>query len=189
MYFCYNPDKKKDIHMFKKIILTLLVLIIVAVGGLFILNGKDNYDPSKYQASATKGLQTGSKLSFTLPDQFDKAHTLTAQTKKVIFVFAKATGHTVREFLKKQDKSYLPKLNTLFVADISGMPAVIRNTFALPDFKKSAYSVLLIYDKKIAKIYKDESKADKISVISLKNGVIENIKYVDTEEELKVALN
>jgi hypothetical protein len=175
--------------MFKKIFLALIVLIVIAVGTLFAINGKDNYDPSKYNASATKGLQTASKLSFTLPDQFDKAHSLSDETKKVIFVFAKATGHTVREFLKKQDKNYLPKLNTLFVADISGMPAVIRNTFALPDFKKSAYSVLLIYDKKIAKIYKDESKADKISIVSLQNGVIENIKYVNSEEELKAALN
>ncbi len=188
MYFCYNPDKKKDIHMFKKIILTLLVLIIVAVGGLFILNGKDNYDPSKYSAKASKGLSIGSNLSFTLPDQFDKGHTLNAETKKVIFVFAKATGHTVKEFLKKQDKTYLAKRDTLFVADISGMPAVIRNTFALPDFKKSAYSVLLIYDKAIAKSYKDEAKADKISIVSLNNGTIKGIEYVTTEEELKAVL-
>jgi hypothetical protein len=174
--------------MLKKIILSLLLLIIVAVGTLFILNGKDNYDPSKYHAKASKGLNIDSQLSFTLPDQFDKAHTLTAETKKVIFVFAKATGHTVREFLKKQDKAYLPERDTLFIADISAMPAVIRNTFALPDFKKSAYSVLLIYDKNIAKIYKDETKADKISIISLHDGVIENIKYITTEEGLKAVL-
>ncbi len=174
--------------MLKKIFFSLIVLIVIAVGTLFAINGKNNYDPSKYQASATKGLHTGSKLSFTLPDQFDKAYTLTDKTKKVIFVFAKATGHTVKEFLKKQDKSYLPSRNTLFVADVSGMPTIIRNTFALPDFKKSAYSVLLIYDKAIAKSYKDENKADKISIVSLQNGDIKDIKYVSTEKELKAAL-
>jgi hypothetical protein len=174
--------------MLKKILLALVVLIVIAVGTLFAINGKDNYDPSKYNATATKGLDVSSKISFTLPDQFDKAHSLSSDTKKVIFVFAKTAGHTVKEFLKKQDKSYLPKLNTLFVADISAMPTVIRNTFALPDFKKSAYSVLLIYDKNIAKIFKNEAKADKISIVTLKNGVIENVKYATSEDELKAAL-
>ncbi len=174
--------------MLKKILFGLMVLMIAAVGILFAVNGQDNYDSNKYSAKATSGLQVGSKLSFTLPDQFDKSYTLKAETKKIIFVFSKASGHTVKEFLKKQDKSYLPKRDTLFIADISGMPTVIRNTFALPDFKKSAYSVLLIYDKDISKIYKDKTKTDNISIVTLHNNVIEDIKYITTEEELKTVL-
>jgi hypothetical protein len=175
--------------MIKKIILSLVLLLLVAGGALFAINGKDNYDPSKYSATASKGLTVNSKLSFTLPDQFDKAVTLTPETKKVIFVFAKATGHTVKEFLKKQDKNYLPSRNALFVADISGMPTVIRNTFALPDFKKSAYSVALIYDKAIATSYKNEKDADKITIVTLSNDVITKKQTFSTEEELKAALN
>ena len=175
--------------MLKKIFFSLIILIVIAVGILFAVNGQDNYDPGKYKASATKGLQIDSKLSFTLPDQFDKAHTLTEQTKKVIFVFAKATGHTVKEFLKKQDKNYLPSRNTLFIADVSGMPTVIRNTFALPDFKKSPYSVVLIYDKAIADTYKNEKDTDKITLITLKDRTITNIQTFTTEKELATALN
>jgi len=175
--------------MLKKIFFSLIILIVIAVGILFAVNGQDNYDPGKYKASATKGLQIDSKLSFTLPDQFDKAHTLTDQTKKVIFVFAKATGHTVKEFLKKQDKNYLPSRNTLFIADVSGMPTVIRNTFALPDFKKSPYSVVLIYDKAIADTYKNEKDTDKITLITLKDRTITSIQTFTTEKELETALN
>lgn len=174
--------------MVKKIILSLILLIAIAVGTLFAINGKNNYDPSKYSATATHGLQTGSTLSFTLPDQFDKAVSLTNDTKKIIFVFAKATGHTVREFLKKQDKNYLPSRNTLFVADVSGMPTVIRNTFALPDFRKSPYSVLLIYDKAIAKSYKNVEDAEKITIITLDNKTITKVQTLTSEEELKKAL-
>ena len=174
--------------MIKKIILSLILLMVVAVGALFAINGKNNYDPTKYSATATKGLSVGSTLAFTLPDQFDKTSTLTNDTKKVIFVFAKATGHTVREFLKKQDKNYLPSRNTLFVADVSGMPTVIRNTFALPDFRKSPYSVLLIYDKAIAKSYKNKKDADKITIVTLENRKITNIQTLTTEDELKKAL-
>jgi hypothetical protein len=175
--------------MFKKIILSLLVLIVVAVGGLFAMNGKDNYDPTKYHATATQGLSVGSTIDFTLPDQFDKPVSLTPQTKKVIFVFAKATGHTVREFLKKQPQSYLPERQTLFVADISGMPTIIRNTFALPDFRKSSYSVALIYDKAIAKAFKNPEDADKITIVTLENKKIVHIQTLTTEAELKAVLN
>jgi len=174
--------------MVKKIILTLLLLLIVGVGALFVINGKNNYDPSKYSATASNGLTIDSKLSFTLPDQFDNAISLTPNIKKVIFVFAKATGHTVKEFLKKQDKNYLPARNTLFIADISGMPTVIRNTFALPDFKKSSYSVTLIYDKNIASTYKNEKDTDKITIVTLNNNVITDIQTLSTENELKAAL-
>ena len=174
--------------MIKKIIFSFIFIILLGIGVLFALNGKNNYDPSKYSATATHGLQSGSTLSFTLPDQFDKAVSLTNDTKKIIFVFAKATGHTVREFLKKQDKSYLPSRHTLFVADVSGMPTIIRNTFALPDFRKSAYSVLLIYDKDIAKSYKNREDTDKITIITLENKIITKVQTLTSEEELKKAL-
>jgi len=175
--------------MIKKIILGLLTLIIIAGGALFLINGKDNYDASKYEATATNGLNIGSTIAFTLPDQFDKAHSLTADSKKVIFAFAKATGHTVKKFLKQQDKNYLEKRNALFVADISPMPTIIRNTFALPDLKKSAYSVLLIYDGKIAKQFKNDAEAEKIAVVTLNNGTVEAVKYISTADELKAELN
>ena len=174
--------------MIKKILLGFLGLIIIGGGALFFIKGKDNYDATKYSANVSNGLNAGSTISFTLPDQFDKAHTLKADTKTLILVFAKATGHTVKEFLKKQDSDYLAKRATLFVADISPMPTVIRNTFALPDLKKSAYSVLLIYDKNIAKQLKNEKEADKIAVVTLENGVVKASKYIDSEEELKALL-
>ena len=174
--------------MIKKLFFAILFILTASIGILFALNGKNNYDASKYSATVSNGIKVGSTLSFTLPDQFNKAVTLSNKTKKVILVFAKATGHTVREFLKKQNKDYLPSKNALFVADVSCMPTIIRNTFALPDFRKSAYSVLLIYDEKIAKNYKNIQDADKITILTLDNKKIVNIKTVTTEEELKKAL-
>ena len=175
--------------MLKKVLISVIVLILVAVGTLFAINGKSNYDSSKYSATATNGLKVGSKIEFKLPDQFNKPIELSNNTKQVIFVFAKKTGHTVREFLKKEPKSYLPSRNTIFVADVSGMPTVIRNTFALPDFRKSPYSVALIYDEKIAKVYKKGIDADKIIIVSLDNKVIRKVKMINGAKELKKALN
>ena len=172
----------------KKILLTLLVLLVAATGALFFLNGKDTYDASKYSASASEGLQKGSTIAITLPDQFDKSHTLDGSIKKLIMVFAKDTGHTVKEYLKKQPGDYLAKHHALFVADISPMPVVIRNTFAMPDLKKQAYSVLLIYDKGISEAFKKGTKTDMIAIATVNNGKIEAVKYVKSEDELKAAL-
>jgi hypothetical protein len=174
--------------MIKKILFGLLGLIVIGAGLLVVINGKDTYDATKYSAKVSNGLNTGSTISFTLPDQFDKAHSLQTETKTLILAFAKSTGHTVKAFLKKQDKDYLAKRDALFVADISPMPTVIRNTFALPDLKKSTYSVLLIYDKNIAKQLKNEKEADKIAVVTLENGVVKDTKYINSEEELKTLL-
>ncbi|RLA79343.1 MAG: hypothetical protein DRG78_13135 [Epsilonproteobacteria bacterium] len=175
--------------MFKKIVLGLIGLLVIGGGALFAINGKDSYDATKYSATVSDGMNIGSKISFSLPDQFDKKHTLSESTKTVILSFAKATGHTVKEFLEKEPADYLSSRDAFFVADISPMPTVIRNTFALPDLRKSRFSVLLIYDKAIASQIKDESKADKIAILTLDNGVITATKYIQTQEELIAALN
>lgn len=175
--------------MFKKIVLGLIGLLVIGGGALFAINGKDSYDATKYSATVSDGMNIGSKISFSLPDQFDKKHTLSESTKTVILSFAKATGHTVKEFLEKEPADYLSSRDAFFVADISPMPTVIRNTFALPDLRKSQFSVLLIYDKAIASQIKDESKADKIAILTLDNGVITATKYIQTQEELIATLN
>lgn len=175
--------------MIKKIIIAVVLILVVAGGALFAINGKDTYEAQKYSANVTDGLNVGSEISLTIPDQFDKSHSLNRDTKTLILAFAKDTGHTVKAFLSQKDKEYLPAKNALFVADISPMPTVIRNTFALPDLKESPFSVLLIYDKNIASKLKNEEQADKIAIVSLDNGVIQNVEYITTEDELTEALN
>ena len=174
--------------MFKKIALGVITLLIVAGGTLFFIKGKDNYDASKYSASVSNGLNTGSTINFTLPDQFDKSHSINNDTKILILSFAKASGHMVKEFLQTQDKNYLSNKNAYFIADISPMPTVIRNTFALPDLKKSSYPVLLIYDGSISAQIKNADKADKVAVVTLDNGTIKAVEYLSSKDELKAAL-
>ncbi len=172
----------------KKILLALLALTVVAAGTLFFLNGKDTYDASKYSATLSNGLNQGSTIAYTLPDQFDKTQRLNDSTRKLILVFAKDTGHTVKEYLKAQPADYLTKYATAFIADVSPMPVVIRNTFALPDLKKQHYSVVLIYDKQMSQEFKKDAKTDAIAVATLKDRKIEKIEYLKSVKELKAAL-
>jgi len=169
----------------KKIILAIVALLLIAGGVFYFLNAKENYDPSKYSATvAPAPLQKGSKIYFTLPDQFGKSHTLEPGTRTLIMTFAKASSHVVRNFLKEQPEDFLLTHEAEYVADIHPMPVVIRNAFAMPDLKKSHYPVLLIYDAKIEQQFLQPEHKEDIMVVTLNNQVITAIDYVKDAKEL-----
>lgn len=172
----------------KKIIYYAIATILIAGGVIFALNSKDNYDATKYYAKATDGLKVNSKLELKLPDQFDKSVSLTNETKKLIFAFSKNTGHITREFFGKQSKDFLSSKKALLVADISKMPVFIRNTFAMPDLKKSPYHILLIYDEKLAKEFEKGIDKDKVIVVELNNKKVTKVNYASNTKELEELL-
>lgn len=172
----------------KKFLLLLLVIIIAGAGTLFVLKGQDNYDPSKYRVALSDGLKIGSTINYTLPDQFDKSNTLDENTQKIIIVFTKKAGHIVKEFLHKQSADYLAKHKATFVADVSPMPVVIRNTFALPDLKKQHYDVSLIYDKKISNLLKKDIDTQNITLLHIDNKKITSLKNIQKINVLEEAL-
>ena len=126
--------------------------------------------------------------NITLKNQFDKPVSLNNKTKKVIFVFKKASGHTARNFIDSKADDYLLNKNIAFIADISGMPSIIASMFAIPDFKKHKYSVMLIRDEKLSAKYRSDKYEDYIAVISLKNFKITDIKLVSTGKQLEKTL-
>ena len=176
----------------KKILLSILLLMIIAAGALFAVNGTSHYDPSKYSLKVTpadKPFGIGSTIAFTLPDQFDKPQTLSADTQKLIFVFTKATGHIFRSWMAFHDQAdYLNRHKLAAVADVSGMPTVILNTFAMPDFRKSQYSLELIYDKQMAAKLKEGQQVDKVIVMTLDHGKVTKVEHAGSVEELDALL-
>ena len=173
----------------KKTILAILALLIIGGGIFFFINVKDNYDPQKYSATVTPApLKVGSKVEYTLPDQFDKPHSLEPGTKTLIMTFAKESSHVVRNFLKTKPDDYLLMHEAEYVADIHPMPTVIRNAFAMPDLRKSNYPVLLIYEKRVSELFKNPERADEIMVVTLKNQVVEAVDFVKDAKALEAKL-
>ncbi|MBN2721196.1 MAG: hypothetical protein JXQ77_00080 [Campylobacterales bacterium] len=173
--------------MLKKLIIlvvSLLVIIAVLVG----LSSKEIFKQEGYFAKSTNGLNVGSNIDFTLPNQHDEQISLSDDTKKVIFVFAKSTGHTVKQYLSTQPSDFLTSKDMLFVADISPMPVAIRNLMAMPDLKKSSYSVLLTFEPTLTEPFMDESKKDKIIIVTLDRKQITNVVYAIDEKELIEAI-
>jgi len=173
----------------KKIIFGIIGLLLVAGGIFFAMNAKSNYDSSKYSATVEpQPMKVGSKIDFTLPDQFDKPHSLEAGTQTLIMTFAKDSSHVVRNFLKEQPQDYLLMHEADYVADIHPMPTVIRNAFAMPDLQKSDYPVLLIYEEKISKMFKDPAHEGDIMIVTLENKTVKAIDFIKDAKALQEKL-
>lgn len=152
--------------MFKKVLMTACLAV-----GLF-----------------ANSLTTGSELpTLTIVDQFEQTHTVDANTKTILFSATKDESATIRDFVNEKGKTeFLTSNNIAYIADITGMPSLITKFFAMPKMKKYEFPILLI-DEDNKALFPVE--ADKISVISLENGKVTDVKYVKTKEELAALFN
>ena len=175
----------------KKVLLILSLLIVVSGGVLYALKGKSQYEPEKYSLQirpADRAFGVGSTMAYRLPDQFGKAHDSSDETRTIAFAFSKNAGHILRNMMEKKPAGYLQKHRAVLIADISGMPTVIQNLFALPDLRKSSYTMLLIYDKAMAQRLKEGRKASDVVVMHLHNGKVTAIEEADSPEKLTALL-
>ena len=169
--------------------LTLIVLALAALVFSGCSDKKVENPNIQNIKSLTDAITVGKTFqNITLKDQFDKTVSLSAKTTKVIFVFKKASGHTARALLDSKPDDYLLNKNVAFIADISGMPSIIASMFAIPDFKKHKYPVMLIRDEKISAQYRSDKYEDYIAIISLNDFKITKITLVSTEKQLEEVL-
>ena len=160
----------------KKVILTLLVsLVFLGCSG-----SEDSLKPADAKLVVNKSL-----ANLTLNDQFGKPHTLSSDTKTIIFAFSKDMGHLCNDFFVTQDASYLANNKAIFVADVSAAPSIIRTMFIMPGLKDFDHRVLVLDNENIALSYKEGIDALKIIVVSLDNNIITNIKTAYSVNELR----
>jgi len=136
----------------------------------------------------SKSVVGGSLESLSLNDQFEKPHTLEADTKKVIFAFSKDMGHMSNAFFEKQSPTYLTDHKAVFVADVSGAPSLIRSMFIMPGLKDFKHTVLIIEEKPVAAAYRDNNHTEELMILDVDNFIIKKIEFVKTEEALQKAL-
>lgn len=108
------------------------------------------------------------------------------KTKLVIVAFEKDTGALVNEYLNTQNPFYLPKNNSVFIADINKMPSVITNMFALPKLQKYKHLIYLHYGDKFQNTV--PNKEQKITLLRIENSKIKEISFISTVSELKAAI-
>lgn len=131
-------------------------------------------------------LVVGKNLSgFTLQDQFEKEHTLSDTTKKVIFAFDKESAHVCNDFFVTKEPTYLADNSSGFIADVSAAPSIIKSLFILPGLKDFKHTVLLLNEKEVAAPFRKDMQTEKIIVVDLDAGTITKITTLTTDKELQ----
>ncbi len=133
-----------------------------------------------------KSNSTGKMVELTLKDQFDQAQKIDRSTKVVIFAHDMAGNDIVEEALEQYNGEQLAKMNTVFLADISGMPSLIGKLFALPAMRKRAYPIMLDREGKLVENF--TVKEEQVTVMYLDNLVITGTKLVAKSSELSSLL-
>lgn len=104
----------------------------------------------------------------------------------IIVAFEKDTGALVNEYLNTKNPFYLQKNRSIFIADISKMPTIITNTFALPKLRKYKHLIYLHFDENFQRVI--PNKKEKVTLLHIKDSKVESISYISTKEELKAAI-
>ena len=163
----------------KKFVLTLITAILFL--GCSSKGASDESIVPKLVVSKTLA-------GLTLNDQHEKTHTLKASTKKVIFAFSKDVGHSCNDFFVTKDATYLESNSAIFIADVSGAPSLIRSMFIMPGLQEFKHRVLVLDNEDVAASYKAGVNSEKIIVVSVDNGIITDIKALDSTSDLTANL-
>ncbi len=137
-----------------------------------------------YKTKVHKMIEQNSTIEpFTLNEQFGKEHTLENMPKLLICSFGKDTGVLISNYFNAQDTDYLAKYNVKLMADVSSVPSLLRSTFILPKIKKYNFEILISTDSKFSELFPREE--DKLTVLKLENGVVQETIFIRNEAELK----
>jgi threonine dehydrogenase-like Zn-dependent dehydrogenase len=121
-----------------------------------------------------------------LPDQHDAVHRIDATTRAVLLSRDMDGGGHVREALASDGASQLTAAGAVYVADVSGMPALIRRMIAIPRMRGRVYPVLLDTDGgPTAPFPAQDGQATWIRLDGLR---VSEIRFLGSAEEVKAAL-
>ena len=121
-----------------------------------------------------------------LKDQFDQPLVVDATTRQVIYTAEKSVSDLLTGVLGTQGKAMLDKTHTVLVADISAMPALITRLFAVPKLRELPYALALV--REVFLMADLPRRKGAATVLTLENGQVTRVQYLQTEEQLRQAL-
>ena len=123
---------------------------------------------------------------FTLSDQFGKEHNLTKIPKLLICSFGKESGKLISDYFNAQESDYLETNDIKLMADIAGVPSLLRKTIIIPKMKKYNFEILLSTDSDLSNNF--PQKEDSLTVLKLDENKVAEILFVADEASLKEAI-
>ena len=135
-------------------------------------------------------LKVGSALNELNNFKYETPHGRQMRVPKkpnlIIVAFEKDTGALVNEYLDTKGPLYLAKNRSIFIADIHEMPTFVTNMFALPKLQKYKHLIYLHLNDKFQTIV--PHKKQRVTLLHVKDGKIQNISYISTKKELQAAI-
>jgi len=135
-------------------------------------------------------LTAGSVMpALALTDQHDAPASIGPSTRWVIFAADKPVSDMVGGVLAAEPAGVTDRLRLVYVADISGMPALVTRMFALPRLRELKFPIALVRDAaQVAQVADIPREAGAATVLSLEDGRIAKVSLARTPAELRALL-
>lgn len=137
-------------------------------------------------AGAAPLLPGNPMAALVLEDQHGKPVALNASTQLLVFTAEKAPSDFVNQVFKGQSAGVLDRLQAIYIADISAMPSIVTRMFALPKLRELPFQIGLA--REAAAVADLPRRPGAASVLTLKDGQVTQVRYAQTEAELRQAL-
>lgn len=125
----------------------------------------------------------------TLEDQHDKPVSIVPATRWLVFANDKVGSDLVSAALSSEAPGVLERLQLVYVADISAMPAMVTRMFALPKLRGLPFPIALVRDPvQVAQVAGLPRQPGSAALLRLESARIEEIIMVGSAAELRAAL-
>lgn len=138
-------------------------------------------------AAGAEPLGVGDRLEpFTLDDQHGEAHVVDARVHALLLARDMKGGEVAKQALADDGAELLAKADAVYVADVSGMPAVIRRLFALPSLRRRGYPILLDPEGQITRDL--PGAENRACLVRLRELTVVEVTQFESSEALREAL-
>ncbi len=108
-------------------------------------------------------------------DQFDRPVTIDHSTRFLLFAADQAAGDLATDALKANPEM-LAQQRIVYIADISGMPAMITRMFALPKWRELPFAVGLVRDAQLTAAL--PRRPGELTLLALEQGKVQGVEYL-----------
>jgi hypothetical protein len=129
----------------------------------------------------------GTLRPFSLEDQHGEKAGVSERTRLLVLSRDMGAGDVVKGALADAEQRYLDERGAVYVADISGMPALVSRMIAVPRMRERKYRVLLDRDGAVGRDFPYVEKRP--TVVALDQLRIVAVEHPATAGELREALD
>jgi hypothetical protein len=142
------------------------------------------------QAAKAAPLAEGSSMpTMSLSDQHDKPVSVGPATRWMVFTAEKPVSDMVSAVLAAEPAGVADRLRLVYVADISGMPALVTRLFALPKLRELPFSIALVREPaQVAQVADIPRTAGSATVLRLEDGRVTQVATARQAAELRAQL-